>query len=92
MQSESKQRACLRCGSNKIMAGLEWPDHFGDTGIHSRPAGVEIHGEPTAWIFKDTTVGKLTADICGECGYVEMQIANPAELWSKHLKARGSAS
>ena len=79
--------ACVRCHSEKIIPDVSIRDSFGDTGTFHREAAVHIHGEPQAWFFKDTAVGPLRADICGECGHVELHIDNSRELYESYLKS-----
>jgi hypothetical protein len=73
-----------RCGSSKIISKVPLLDHYGDVGIFSSEACVEVHDQPGAWIFKDTITGKLTADICGECGHADLRVSNFRELYEKH--------
>lgn len=48
---------------------------------------VRIEGNPTAWIRKDRLYGELMARICGDCGYTELYVQNPSELYAKYLQA-----
>ena len=50
------------------MLGVPLRDTFGDAGVRSKQANVSVQGEPQAWIFKDSVSGKLTLDICADCG------------------------
>lgn len=77
---------CLRCGSEKLMHNMPLSDSYGDTGTHVKPAEVQVHGKPEAWIFKETSKGQLSLTICGECGYAEIQVNNFAELYAKHQR------
>ncbi|MGC1275484.1 MAG: hypothetical protein WBC44_17385 [Planctomycetaceae bacterium] len=78
---------CIRCRSEKIIPDVPIQDSFGDTGSFHREAAVHIHGEPQAWFFKETAIGQLRADICGECGHVELRIDNFRELYESYLKS-----
>ena len=80
----SKQ--CLRCGSDKIMAGILLDDHWGEWGTLKSPAQVHVHGQPQKW-NKDTAIGNVSADVCGECGYAELTVGNFQELYAKYLKS-----
>lgn len=73
------------------MQNMPLPDHFGDGGAYSKPAEVQVHGKPDAWIFKDTTAGQISLTICGECGYAEMQVGNFAELYAKYTRPKPTA-
>jgi hypothetical protein len=77
---------CLRCGSEKMMPNIPLPDHYGDTGAFAQPAQVEVHGKPEAWFFKETIAGQLVLNICGECGYAELQVGNYRELYARYVQ------
>ena len=50
---------------------------------------VVVFGDPSALVFKDRLYGELRADICGDCGHVELRVANPEELYGHYRKANG---
>ena len=81
-------KTCLRCGSAKIMTGIPLDDHWGEWGTFKSPAQVQIHGQPQRW-NKDSAVGKVSAEVCGDCGYAELTVSNFKELYEKYLKAGG---
>ena len=61
-----------------------------DQGPHSDGRlKVVIYGDPSALIFKDRLYGELKADICGDCGHVELRVANPQELYLHYRKSLG---
>lgn len=75
---------CPECGSAKIMFGVTVQDQ----GQHSSgKLRVLICGDPSAMIFKDRLYGELNADICGDCGHVELRVANPQELYRHYQKS-----
>ena len=78
---------CPRCGSDKIIRGVPLQDSFGDLGMRSRQAEVKVHGNPQAWVFKETEYGKLSLDICGECGRAELQVSGFRALWERQQSA-----
>jgi hypothetical protein len=80
------QSVCPRCGSAKMMLGVTVYDQGqGSQGTLS----VVICGDPSALIFKDRLYGELKADICGDCGHVELRVTNPRELYRHHRKSLG---
>lgn len=79
---------CLRCGSETLMHNMPLQDSYGDMGNAFKPATVQVHGKPEAWIFKETSSGQLSLTICGECGYAELQVHNYRELYEKHVRAQ----
>lgn len=42
---------------------------------------IEVHGNPDAWIFKESCKGVRNATVCGQCGKVDQSVDNPRELW-----------
>jgi hypothetical protein len=72
---------CRQCGSARII-----PEVFVMDRQEGPPAPltVRVHGDPQAWIFKDTLYGNLSARICGDCGYTELWVKNPNELYEKY--------
>ena len=80
---------CPRCGSDRIIPDLPLLDHYGDVGAFSKEGEVQIHGNPRAWMFKDTTSGKLRVRLCGACGHAELFVSNFEELYEKYRKSRG---
>jgi hypothetical protein len=83
---------CPECGSKKIVPDVPLLDHYGEYGGFSDAAKVEVHGDPNAWFFKETATGKVTADICGDCGHAELRVSNFRELYEKYCKAQETAS
>lgn len=82
-------RPCLRCGSERIVPDVRLFDRFGDTGAFTASTQLTVRGEPDAWFFKDSASGRLFANVCGDCGYVELHVENYRELYEKHVKATG---
>jgi DNA-directed RNA polymerase subunit RPC12/RpoP len=75
---------CPKCGSSKIIPKAR----ILDQGQHSDgDLKVVIYGNPEALIFKNRLYGKLTADICGDCGHVELRVENPEELYDHYHEA-----
>ena len=70
------------------MPDLPLPDHYGDVGAFSRDAQVQVHGDPQAWIFKQTAAGKLTLRVCGHCGHADLFVTNFRELYERYQQSR----
>jgi hypothetical protein len=49
---------------------------------------VVIYGNPQALLFKDRLYGALSANICGECGHVQLRVANAAKLYEHYLESQ----
>jgi rRNA maturation protein Nop10 len=43
---------------------------------------------PGALLFKGTHSGTLSASICGQCGYTELYVSNPAELLAAYRRSK----
>lgn len=77
--------ACPRCGSRRVISNA----YLGESGPHhfEWKVTVNVEGDPKAWIFKDTERAELKADICGQCGHVELKVTNAALLYEHYLKS-----
>jgi len=49
---------------------------------------IEFNKKPKAGVIWGTHKGALLADVCGQCGYVELSVGNPEELWDLYNKNR----
>jgi hypothetical protein len=78
---------CPRCGSNKIIPKVSLMDHYGDLGLSTRQAAVDVPGKPNAIIFRDTASGELFMDICGACGHADLFVSDAGRLWEKYEKS-----
>lgn len=77
---------CPKCGSSKGIPNVRVVDQGESSNGDLR---VLVCGAPEALIFKDRLYGKLTANICGDCGHVDLQVENPGELYKKYQQSRG---
>ena len=77
---------CTKCGSDKIMSDVRIVEQgmAGD----KNDLSIEFHKKPDAKILKGTQKGTLIANVCGQCGYVELSVGNPKELWDLYKKNR----
>jgi hypothetical protein len=55
----------------------------------SQAASVVVYGNPGAILFKDRLFTDVSADVCGQCGHMEMRAVKPEELYEHYLKAIG---
>jgi len=85
-QQQPPRAECPRCGSPKIMHGVTVSDQgeYSDGRLK-----VVVFGDPSALVFKDRLYGELRADICGDCGHVELRVANPEKLYGHYRKTLG---
>lgn len=74
----SAQGGCIRCGSDKMMRGVRIRDQ------------AEISDgwlKVVVFCFDDPVYGELQADICGDCGHVELRVRNPKALYEHYRKS-----
>lgn len=83
---ERPRPVCPRCGSSRMMLGVTICDQGEGSG---GTLNVVICGDPSALIFKDRLYGELKADICGDCGHVELRVRNPKALYRHYRKSLG---
>jgi hypothetical protein len=78
-------RHCSQCGSVKLI-----PDaRFRDQGEYSNGRlQIIVDGQPDAAVFKDSVFGDVVAEICGDCGHIELRAGNPGELYSHYVQSR----
>lgn len=74
---------CRKCGSTKIMKDTVISD-FVDYGA-SQNLSVRIQKTDRAF-FNQYAKAEIVSDICGNCGHMELKVANPKELWDAYSK------
>jgi predicted nucleic-acid-binding Zn-ribbon protein len=72
------QGICAKCGSKVTVPNVRLIDR-GESNI-SLDLSVAVYKHPDAWVFKGAVSHRLTARVCGECGYTEFYVENPQEL------------
>ena len=76
---------CEKCGSNQLIPRAEVVDHVKETQTDLQ---VRVDGAPFAMFYTDSEYGKLSARICGSCGFTELYVDNPFSLYRKYLQSR----
>jgi hypothetical protein len=76
---------CPRCGSSKIIPNTRILDQ---THYSGGILQVAVDADPDAVIFKDRLYDQVTADICGECGHVELKVEHARELYEHYLRSK----
>jgi hypothetical protein len=79
---------CSKCGSAKVIPFASIMDQ-GEYSDGSLKAHVGFTN-PEAWLFKGPVYARLQATICGECGYTELTVVNPAAIYQAYLAAQAS--
>ena len=86
--SEEKSR-CAKCGSERIVANVG----VFDQGQYSDGTlKVVFEQKPEAWFFKRPVLSALRATICGVCGYTEMFVENPQEIYEAARRLAGNGN
>jgi hypothetical protein len=78
-------RQCPTCGSSKMIPNTRIIDQ-GDSSTGD--LRVVVYAHPDALIFKDRLYERLVADICGDCGRVELKVEHPSVLYAHYLQSR----
>lgn len=81
----AKSYTCRACGSTKMIPNVYVLDQGKGSDGYLQ---VVVYGDPQALIFKDRVYGHLRAWICGNCGFTELRVKNPEELYQKYLEAK----
>lgn len=75
---------CDICGSDKIIPNVR----VFDQGQYSDgKLKLAVFGVPDAILFKDRLFGEVKAHVCGDCGHIELRVANPRELYDKYQES-----
>jgi hypothetical protein len=85
LKPEQTLLRCPKCGSTKIIPGIKVSDQgeYSDGTLR-----VVVEGNPNALLFKDRRYGRFYADICGQCGHVELKVEEPGALYEHYLKSK----
>jgi hypothetical protein len=79
--------ACAKCQAAKVMPKVR----IMDRGHYSGDAGdlaLVLYEDPEALLFKGTHEGSLFARVCGACGYVELYLEKPQELYAVYEEVK----
>ena len=79
---------CPKCKSRDVMPGVRILAQAGQFGAVKGNLEVEVYEDPGALIFKGAQTGTLTASVCGNCGYTELYVNNPAQLLAVYRKSK----
>lgn len=70
---------CPKCKSTQVIKRARIADR--GHGNATTDLCVELYENPDAMIFKGTRRVPLRAWVCGSCGYTELYVDNPEDLW-----------
>ena len=78
-------RQCPKCGSTKMIPNV--PIRAQGERSGGRLA-TYVDTNPEALIFKDRMYSRLLAEVCGECGHVELRVGQPRNLYNHYLHSK----
>jgi len=78
---------CPKCSSDKIIPEVRIIDRNAHSSVED--LCFEIYENPHALLFRGTHRGALRAWICGACGYTELYVDYPGELYEVYRSAKG---
>lgn len=70
---------CAKCASDKVIPRATLVDRA-DYNIETNLVA-KVYADPDAFLFKGAQRSEVVARICGQCGYVELYVENPEDLW-----------
>ena len=77
-------RRCLRCGSDSLIPDVRIVSR--DSNASHEPIYLGVQTNPAAMLFKGEVRSTLHAQVCADCGAVELTAADPDALWRAHLE------
>lgn len=86
-----KSGICPKCQSQNVIPHVRILDYYDALGASNLKA--VVYENPNALFFSGEHKSSLTAWICGECGYTELFVDRPQELFAVYyasLRARGT--
>jgi predicted nucleic-acid-binding Zn-ribbon protein len=79
---------CPKCQSTKRVPNVRFIDRGDSNSTHD--AALEIARHPEALIFRGSQRFALEANVCGECGYVELFVQDPQALWAAYEEQKAN--
>tara|TARA_B110000240_G_C13508215_1_gene457538 strand:+ start:3556 stop:3804 length:249 start_codon:yes stop_codon:yes gene_type:complete len=76
---------CKICGSIKIIKNTTITDF--SHGNIEKNLSIYIQKTDNAF-FNKSVKGEIQAQICGDCGNMDLKVRNPKELWEAYLKSK----
>jgi formate dehydrogenase assembly factor FdhD len=73
---------CLECGSEKIISNVKVLDRASQHS--SLDFRVAVDANPEAYIFKERNYSKVTANVCGACGFIHFFAEDYKMLWNSY--------
>jgi hypothetical protein len=80
------EHRCAKCNSARIIPGLHIHD-MNFLGEKSHEHGVKVDADPNALVFRNTASAYLLADVCADCGHVELRVDDPGALYAAYQQS-----
>ena len=74
---------CLKCGSDSVVPDVRLIDR--GHGDDRKPTDLGVETKPEALLFKGEVRVPTRAQVCGDCGFVEVYAADPRKLWEAYV-------
>ncbi len=75
---------CLKCGSDAVIPDVRLIDRR--EGNARMPAELGVETKPDALMFTGEVRVSTRAQVCGDCGFVEVYAADPRTLWDAYVE------
>ena len=76
---------CVKCGSSSLIPDARIADRTGH-GFATFDLEVTVNRNPEG-LLKGAVRSPLRANVCGSCGFVELNVEDAAKLWEAHREA-----
>lgn len=76
-----KSGVCPKCNSTELLIGAQLTERGNDNFRYA--VTVRVYEKPDALIFKGAHDAEVGADICMTCGFLELYVVNPSNLYAK---------
>ena len=77
--------SCVKCGSAKMIPRARVTEL---TGEYRGEISMGVTERPEALVSKGNKHVNVHARVCGECGYSELYVDDPGDLYESYLKSR----
>lgn len=78
------QLTCPQCGSDKMIPNARMVEQ----GRYSAgPPQIVVAQHPEALVLKYPVIQNINANVCGECGVIQLVAENPGMLYQAYLEA-----
>lgn len=86
------ETVCPKCKSENIIRNVRVMDRDHYSGDSGASLSLVVYENPDAMIFKGAHEGSLSAWVCGECGFTQLFLDNPRELYAIYEESRRNSA